>query len=124
MEALSGAREPDPDCRPVFAGAACFAFARAAPFTLDDPFAGAASSVFALGPGFRDLKQFSRSASCGMARQCATSSIVAAEGIVGLAIARMNPAIPITPFISAAIRSSPARRAFAITSGIFRALFP
>jgi hypothetical protein len=70
-----------------FAGAACFAFARAAFLILDDPascFFSGAASVFALGPGFRDLKQFSRCAICGIARQCATSSIVARRQLWGL----------------------------------------
>jgi hypothetical protein len=81
----------------AFAGTACFAFDREpASFTLDDLaccfIADAASCAFVLGPGFRDLKQFRRSASCGMARQCATSSIVAAAPLVVLATASMHPA--------------------------------
>jgi hypothetical protein len=107
----------------VAKGAARFALARAVSFISDDLasffFEGVAPSVFALGPGVRALKQFSRSASCGMARQCATSSSVAAEAIVGLAIASMNPAMLKALLVSAAIRSLGARRRWESLRAVF-----
>jgi len=99
-----------------FAAAEDFSFDRpaltrdaAAPCLVTDPrlsglsdaallvFAAATSPVLALGPGFNDLKQLTRSAAFSIARQCATSSKVAAVERMGLVAASMRAAITIAP---------------------------